>query len=89
MNCNFGDKEKMTDLLSHQKMITNLYNTYSNECSDNALRNDFLTILREEHNMQADIFTELKKRGWYMPTEAEQTEISQAKAKYQGIQASL
>ena len=89
MNNCLTDKEMMTDLLTHQKTMTNLYNNYSNECTNKALQSDMLTILREEHNMQADIFTELKKRGWYMPTDAQQTEIKQARAKYQGLQASL
>ena len=59
---NLGDKEMMGDVLAGQKMITGIYNTFSNECTNDALRTDMLTILREEHNIQADVFNEMKKR---------------------------
>lgn len=86
---NLGDKEMMDDVLSGQKMITSIYNTFSNECTNDALRTDMLTILREEHNMQADVFNEMKKRGWYAPADADASAVQQAKAKYTGIQSSL
>ncbi|MBE6811987.1 MAG: spore coat protein [Ruminococcaceae bacterium] len=86
---NLGDKEMMSDVLSGQKMIASIYNTFSNECTNDALRTDMLTILREEHNMQADVFNEMKKRGWYAPANAEQTAVQQAKTKYTGIQSTL
>lgn len=89
MNCNLSDQEIMTDVLSTQKHITGIYNTFSNECVSEALRNDMLTILREEHNMQASVFSEMQKRGWYAPPCAQQAAIDQAKAKFTGIQATL
>ena len=54
-----SDEEIMNDILSSQKHITGVYNTFSNECTHQALRNDFLNILREEHNIQVDVFTEM------------------------------
>ncbi len=89
MNCNLGDKEIMNDVLSSQKSITGIFNTFSNECVCDALRNDMLTILREEHNIQADVFGEIQKRGWYVTKDAQQTDVQQAKTKFTGIQASL
>lgn len=89
MDTNFGDKEMLNDMLAGQKMITGLYNTMSNECSDESLRNDMLTILREEHNMQNNVFKEMQKRGWYTPVEADQSAVMQSKAKFSGIQSTL
>lgn len=89
MYCNLGDKEIMNDVLSTQKHITGIYNTFSNECVCDSLRNDMLTILREEHNIQANVFNEMQKRGWYAPPNADASAIQQAKAKYTGVQASL
>ena len=86
---NLGDKEMMGDVLAGQKMITGIYNTFSNECTNDALRTDMLTILREEHNIQADVFNEMKKRGWCAPANADTSAIQQAKAKFTGIQSSL
>ena len=89
MNCNFGDKEIMNDVLSNQKHITGIYNTFSNECVCETLRNDMLTILREEHNIQADVFNEMQKRGWYAPPQADTTAVNQVKTKFTGIQSTL
>lgn len=62
---NLTDEEMMNDLLTSQKHITGVYNSFSNECTHQPLRNDFLNILREEHAMQSNVFTEIQKRGWY------------------------
>ncbi len=86
---NLSDQEIMTDVLFNHKQITEIYNTFANECTDDAIRTDMLTILREEHNMQASVFSEMQKRGWYAPVQAEQTAVNQANAKYKGIQTTL
>ena len=49
---NFTDKEILDDILSSQKHITDIYNTFSNECVNQQLQSDMLKILGEEHNMQ-------------------------------------
>ena len=84
-----SDEEIMNDILSSQKHITGVYNTFSNECTHQALRNDFLNILREEHNIQVDVFTEMQKRGWYAQPEAQQQMIDQTKTKFQHVAQSL
>lgn len=48
---NFTDKEILDDILSSQKHITDIYNTFSNECVNQQLQSDMLKILGEEHNM--------------------------------------
>ena len=83
------DKEIMEDILSSQKAITGVYNTFSNECAHQCLRDDLLNILRDEHNIQAGVFTEMQKRGWYSPPEAQAAQIDQVRNKFQTISASL
>lgn len=84
-----SDKEIMDDILSSQKAITSVYNTFSNECTHQCLRDDFLNILRDEHAIQSDVFTQMQKRGWYSPPEAQQQMIDQTKTKFQNISATL
>lgn len=84
-----SDKEIMDDVLTSQKTLTGIYNTYSNECVNEALRCDMLNILRSEHNMQQSVFNEMKKRGWYAPPAAQQQMIDTAKQKFTGISGSL
>ena len=73
----------LDDILSSQKMITGLYNTSANECAAPVIRDEFLSILSEEHQMQAEVFDEMQKRGWYPVPAAEQQKIAQAKEKFQ------
>ncbi len=79
----FGEKEMLSDALSSQKLATDNYNTFANECSNPAVKNEFMNILNEEHQIQFEVFSELHKRGWYPVQQAEQQKVSQAKQKYQ------
>ncbi len=82
VNIPMQDKEMLHDSLSSQKEITGIYNTFTNECASTALRNEMLNILHDEHSIQADIFTEMQKRGWYPMEMAEEQKIQSAKQKF-------
>jgi len=77
-----GDKEILKDALSSQKFITANYNNYAGECANLQLRNQMLSILKEEHTLQSDIFNEMYNRGWYKVSPAEKQKISTAKTTY-------
>ena len=79
----FEEKEMLEDVLSAQKAITGEYNTFTNECSTPGVRDSFLSLLDEEHLIQADVFDEMHKRGWYPTPAAEQQKIQQARQKLQ------
>ena len=81
----FDDKEMLNDALISQKMLTDDYNTFANECATPGIRNEFLSILSEEHQIQADVFDEMSKRGWYQVPPAEQTKIEKKKKKFSGM----
>ena len=86
---NLDDREILNDVLSSQKQITATYNSFGNECTNDKLRSDFLNILRDEHNMQSGVFTQMQSRGWYQTPAAEQPKIDAARTKFQNISASL
>ncbi len=77
-NQTMGDKELMNDSISSQKMIESNYNTYANECVNPSLRTDFLNILKDEHDIQAELFNEMQKRGWYQVKPADPNDIAQS-----------
>lgn len=89
MNNSFTDREIMDDILSSQKHITGIYNTFSNECVNQQLQSDMLNILNDEHGMQFDVFSDMQKRGWYSPATAEQQKITETKTKFQNISSQL
>ncbi len=76
------EREMMTDSLLSQKVMAEAYNTYTDECSDTQLRNAFLSILNDEHDINSQIFEEMCARGWKKPKKAEQTEVLQVKQKF-------
>ena len=84
-----SDREILDDLLASQKHIGTLYNTFASECKNAALESDMMNILREEHNLQSAVFTEMEKRGWYSPEPAWQLQIEETKVKFQNAGNSL
>lgn len=88
-NFSMADQEIMDDVLSSQKHIAGVYNTYSCECVNQNLKNEFLNILREEQNLQSNVFSEMQKRGWYAPAQAEVQKVNQAKTKFDTIATQL
>jgi spore coat protein CotF len=88
-NSTFTDREIMDDILSSQKHITDGYNTFSNECVNQQLQSDMLNILKEEHNIQFTVFSEMQKRGWYNPGAAQAQMINETKTKFEGIATQL
>lgn len=82
-NGQMQEKEIFEDVLTSQKAITGVYNNFANECATPNVRDEFMNILKEEHQIQAEVFDEMKKRGWYQTPAAEQQKIDQAKQKFQ------
>ena len=88
-NSSFTDREIMDDILSSQKHITGVYNTFSNECVNQQLQSDMVNILKEEHSIQFTVFNEMQKRGWYSPGAAQAQMINETKTKFEGIATQL
>lgn len=78
----FGDKEMISDALVSQKQITGGYNTNANECACESLKSQFMKILKDEHDIQHQVFKSMQSRGWYATESAEQQKINKAKQKY-------
>ena len=81
----FSDKERLLDALASQKFITSTFNTSLNECATPQVRGVFMSILKDEHDIQNEVFAEAQKRGWYQIQPAEQQKIQQVKTKF-GVQ---
>lgn len=77
------DKTMMDDSLCSEKEITANYNLTANECATPNIRTEIMNILNEEHQIQAEIFTEMQSRGWYPVEAAEQQKVDKAKQKFQ------
>ncbi|MBS5932015.1 MAG: spore coat protein [Clostridiales bacterium] len=78
----FGDKEMLHDALCAQKEETANYNLFANECVHKDLRDTYMNILNEEHDLQYQVFNIMHERGLYPTPAAEQEKINQAIQKY-------
>lgn len=83
----FDDQEMVHDALYSQKQISDSYNTSANECATPPIRDMFMNLLNEEHQIQFELFNEMNKRGWYPTQPADQQQVQQAKQKYQNMLA--
>ena len=77
-----GEKEILQDALMSQKHVAEGYNTFAGECVSEPLRSAFLSILNDEHAIQADVFSVLQSKGWYPVECAEPQKIQQARQKF-------
>ena len=76
------EREMMSDSLLGQKMMTTAYNTYAGECSGTQLRNVFLSILNEEHEIQHNVFDLMHTKGIYPTPAAEDKKVEETKQQY-------
>lgn len=88
-NINLTDREIMDDILTSQKHISGVYNTFSNECVNQNLQDDMLKILKEEHSIQFSVFSDMQKKGWYNPATAQAQMIDETKTKFENISKQL
>ena len=82
MNQNYTEKEMLNDALTAQKTATNNFNTYSNECVHENVRDTIMTILNEEHELQQDVFNTMHTKGLYPTPAAEEKKVTEARQKF-------
>ena len=82
MSSIYTDKEVLGDALTIAKTSTCNYNTYSNECVHDDVRETMLNILSDEHEIQNDIFHMMHQRGYYPTPSAEADKIEQTKSQF-------
>ena len=81
-NSAMNDKEVLTDLLSSQKFVTGAYNTFCCEAAEPTVRNCLLSVLEDEHRIQAELFNTMNQKGFYPVKKAEETKLNAAKQQF-------
>ncbi len=82
MNTPYSEKEVLQDALTTAKFATNNYNTFSNECTHENVRNSMLNILKDEHDIQDDVFHMTSSKGYYPTPAAEEKKVMETQQKY-------
>lgn len=76
------EQQTMMDLLSSQKYLSGMYQSFGNECATPDVRGCMFSILEEEQRISEEIFTQMNTRGYYPVEKAEDTKVNQAKQKF-------
>lgn len=81
-----NDQERMTDFICSEKKMSANYDTFASECVSLPLRDDFLKIFNQSHQIQTDLFKLAQSKGWYQVEQAPQNKVSQAYTKFSNQQ---
>ena len=81
-----NDQERMTDFICSEKKMSANYDTFASECVSLPLRDDFLKILNQSHQIQTDLFKMAQSKGWYQVEQAPQNKVTQAYTRFSNQQ---
>ena len=81
-----NDQERMTDFICSEKKMSANYDTFASECVSLPLRDDFLRILNQSHQIQTDLFKMAQSKGWYQVEQAPQNKVTQAYTRFSNQQ---
>jgi len=82
VNIPFNDKERLGDALASHKQMTSDYNSFANESATPEVVSKVMEILREEHDIQRDMWCEMNSRGWYPTEPADDNKLNGVKNKF-------
>ena len=82
MNEMTNDRNVMENLLLLEKSACDLYVHGAIEASDEQVFNSFSSALNQSLQLQNQIYTKMKEKGWYAPEMAGQDKVQQLKQKF-------
>ena len=82
MNEMTNDRNVMENLLLLEKGACDLYMHGAIEASDAQVFSSFESALRQSLQLQNQIYTKMKEKGWYAPEVAQQDKVQQLKQKF-------
>lgn len=72
----------MENLLLLEKGACDLYVHGAIEASDEQVFNSFSSALNQSLQLQNQIYTKMKEKGWYAPEQAQSDKVNQLKQKF-------
>lgn len=82
MEQTYTKKEILGDALQTQKAATGQFNMAANECVHEDVRQTMLHILKQEHEIQQDVFELMHAAGFYPTPEADANKVMEAKQQF-------
>lgn len=81
-----NERDFVNDILATEKYITDNFNIFAREASNQTLHRDVMDILNESHQAARNLFNMMFKKGWYSLTAAQQQDIQQTAQQFQNYQ---
>ena len=78
----YTEKEILGDALATQKCATGQFNLMANECVHEDVRQAMLHILKQEHEIQQEVFEMMHAAGMYPTPEAEAQKVADVKTQF-------
>ena len=78
----YTEKEIYGDALAAQKASTSQFNMAANECTHEDVRQTMMKILKQEPEIQMDVFDCMHAAGYYPTPAAEEKKVAEAKQKF-------
>ncbi len=82
MNETMNDRNVMENLLLLEKGACDLYMHGAIEASDQQVFSSFSSALHQSLQLQNQIYTKMKEKGWYAPEMAQADKVQQLKLKF-------
>lgn len=81
-----SDRDRLNDMLSTEKWLTDGYNVFVRETSFQSLYNDILRLLNETHHAARDIFNLMFEKGWYTLHPEQPSQIAKSYQRFVGYE---
>ncbi len=78
----YSEKEILGDALKAQKAATSEFNLSANECAHEELRQTMMMLLREEHDMQQEVYEMMHAKGYYPAPDADMQKVAAVKQQF-------
>lgn len=78
----FNDRDRLQDLLSTEKYLTEGYNISTFEATNPELYATLRTILQDTHQNRDALYHTMEQRGWYRTEPADQQTVEQAHSQF-------
>lgn len=82
-----NERDFANDILATEKYLTDNFNIFTREASNQVLHDEVFRILQETHTAGRRLFNLMFEKGWYKLTAASQQEIGQSVQQFQNYQS--
>ena len=82
-----NERDFLNDILATEKYLSDNFNIFAREASNQSLHREVMTILDETHATARTLFNLMFEKGWYKLTAADPQEIQKTTQQFQNYES--